>query len=126
MILCICLAVFQSAFMYIIQTGRMEFEFMSRKYVRDSQIDCFLTFFGSFAHLRIWQKLWPSYPERYTYQHINKNSHSLKGILGSPPRIKNCSNFTNEETIMTASLWGGRVKLRSRNISRLAQSLTAS
>lgn len=117
MILCICLAVFQSAFIYSIQRGRMKFEFKSRKNVRDSQTQCFLTFFRSLAYLSIWQKLQTSYPERCTNEHIHTNLHSFKGILGLP-QVKKCSNLQlsiykwgSYYLIMTASLWGGRVRI---------------
>lgn len=139
MILCICLAVFQSAFIYIIQRGRMKFEFKSRKDVRDSQIQCFLTFFGSLANLRIWQKQQTSCSERCTNEHIHTNLQNFMGILGLP-RLRIAliynSQLTKEEAtilIMTAFLWGGREriiinifqiwKLRSSKVSRLAQSL---
>lgn len=117
MILCICLAVFQSAFIYIIQRGRMKFEFKSRKDARDFPIQCFLTFFGSLAYLRIWQKLQTSYPEKWTNEQIHSNLHGFKGILWLP-QVKKCSNLQfsiykwgSYYLIITASIWGDRVRV---------------
>lgn len=70
----------------------MEFEFTSRKDVRDSQIHCSLTFFGSFA---IWESDKSYGP--HTQKDIHRNTETkiclvLRGFL-DPLHIKDCYNL---------------------------------
>lgn len=133
MILCICLAVFQNTFLYIIQRRRMEFEFKSRKHIRNSQIQGILTFFGS---LTIWKSdhSYESGTQRVMHLNIGTNICIIIKLVFSSP-INNCSicnfHFPKEEAMIhfASTIEIGQVNHRhpyflelSRELVRLAQS----